>query len=85
VCDVNEGSKNWLCGIIGHQHVRHGFGWSQLVPNYCVRCFANAVTKNGDGALWCKIFGHNNHKTIIGDDGDSSMQLAACINCHAKV
>lgn len=85
MCDVNEGSQNWLCSIFGHKHVRHGLGWSQLVPYHCIRCFANVVTKKGDDVIWCKVFGHKNRKSIIGDDGDSTMELNACCNCHAKV
>jgi hypothetical protein len=85
VCDVNEGSKNWLCSIFGHQHKRSGFGWVQAVPDYCVRCFANSVTKQGDDVLWCKIFGHKNRFEVVGDYDGHSYTGAACWNCHAKV
>ena len=85
MCDVNEGSKHWLCRILGHKHKRHGLGWSQLVPSYCVRCYANAVTPQGDGAIWCRIFGHQNYISIIGDYSDQNITGGACWNCHAKV
>lgn len=85
MCDVNEGSSNWRCRIFGHKHVRHGFGWSQMVPDYCIRCFANVVSKKGDGTLWCRWFGHKNRIEIIADDGGSSYLANSCYNCHAKV
>lgn len=85
MCDINEGRPNWLCHIFGHKHVRHGFGWSQLVPDHCIRCFANSVTKGGDDVVWCRIFGHNNRKEIVGDYDSSVMSMNACCNCHARV
>lgn len=85
MCDINARSKNWICSVFGHQHVRSEFGLAQLVPEYCVRCFANTVTSKGDSTFWCKVFGHKDYKTIIGDSGDSTIQLNACVRCHAKV
>jgi hypothetical protein len=85
MCDVNEGSPNWMCAFFGHKHVRHGLGWSQMVPDHCIRCFANAVTKDGDGATWCRMFGHKDRIEIIADDGGSAYVGTACWNCHAKV
>jgi hypothetical protein len=74
----------WLCKLIGHTHVENHFGWSQFVPGHCTRCFAAAVTPEGDGAITCKIFGHRADHTMVGDYDCQTLRLNCCQRCHAK-
>jgi len=79
----------WLCRLIGHQHVRHGLGWSQFVLGYCLRCRANVITEGGDGSLLCVAFGHKTKKEMVGDYRDQVAELRGqngtlgCFRCHA--
>jgi hypothetical protein len=82
---VNAGNGNWLCRIVGHKHVRSSWGYAQIIPGYCIRCFANAVTPEGDRALVCQVLGHKNQKVLIGDYDSRIVDLNACFRCHAKV
>jgi hypothetical protein len=76
---------HWLCKLIGHKHIGHqDLGTIVFFqPAFCIRCQANSLTKKGDRTLRCRVFGHHQTATIMGDACSRSWTADWCFRCHA--
>lgn len=85
MCDTSEGRMHWFCKLFGHKHVGHDICTVWFQEMFCLRCFRNSVSREGDGAVICKVLGHHCKHTIDGDFSSRTYAGPVCWWCHAKV